>query len=69
MMTVVSSTNIQKLTQAIFCAEKLQTTSSRFAPKSKLFISLKLDGLLVANQNREKYKEPMRNEINEYKRS
>lgn len=69
-MTVVSSTNIQKLTQAIFCAEKLQTTSSRFAPKSKLFISLKLDGLLVANhQNREKYKEPMRNEINEYKRN
>ena len=69
MMTVVSSTNIQKLTQAIFCAEKLQTTLSRFAPKSKLFISLKLVGLLVANQNREKYKEPMRNEINEYKRN
>lgn len=68
-MPVVSSTNIQKLTQATICAEKLQTTSSRFAPKSKLFISLKLDSLLVANQNREKYKEPMRNEINEYKRS
>lgn len=69
MMPVVSSTNIQKLTQATFCTEKLQTTSSRFAPKRKLFISLKLDGLLVANQNREKYKEPMRNEINEYKKS
>lgn len=68
-MPVVSSTNIQKLTQATICAEKLQTTSSRFAPKSKLFISLRLYGLLVANQNREKYKEPMRNEINEYKRS
>lgn len=68
-MPVVSSTNIQKLTQVTFCAEKLQTTSSRFAPKSKLFISLRLYGLLVANQNREKYKEPMRNEINEYKRS
>ena len=69
MMPVVSSTNIQKLTQVTFCAEKLQMTSSRFAPKSKLFISLRLYGLLVANQNREKYKEPMRNEINEYKKS
>lgn len=68
-MPVVSSTNIQKLTQATICAEKLQTTSSRFAPRGKLFTSLKLDGLLVANQNREKYKEPMRNEINEYKKS